>query len=215
MQYANAYDLGTVELENRFADFDRISELQQKAKEAKQAGKQEKNEKESGPARVDSEDFIRDLDAIRNARATAAPTGERSQSLSAAITVSPAADADTGCIPFALSLSATDDPADYSRPLYDTGEHVLSGWDLYTDQLRVGKAPGVVFSYGQLVAMPDLFASVDDLMKADPNELKELKSLIEQSTNYYRGKLKGRADPSLDVSNERWQGVTQALSETR
>ena len=223
MQYANAYDLGTVELENRFADFDRVSDLQQRAKETKKAKKQEPRANETpaaaaapAPAKVDSEDFIRDMDAIQNARtettnrneATApAPSAE---SLSAVLSIpSREGEADPACVPFALSLSATDNPRDYSRPLYDTGEHVLSGWDLYTDQLRVGKTPGVMFSYGQLIAMADLYESVDQMMKADVSELKELKALIELSAMYYRQKMKGRKDPSLDVSNERWEKATK------
>jgi len=111
-------------------------------------------------------------------------------------------------MPFALSLSTADDPTEYSRPLYDTGEHVLTGWDLYTDQLRVGPSPGVMFSYGQIIAMPDLFASVKQMMEADVNELKTLKGLIQRSTNYYRGKMQGKADPSFDVSNDSWEWAT-------
>ena len=226
MQYANAYDLGTVELENRFADFDRVSDLQQKAKETKKTNTQAPRANAPttaaapaapsapAPATVDSEDFIRDMDAIQNARnettvpaPVPAPTTE---SLSAVLSIpSREEEADPACVPFALSLSVTDNPRDYSRPLYDTGEHVMSGWDLYTDQLRVGKTPGLMFSYGQLIAMADLYESVDQMMKADVTELKELKALIELSAMYYRQKMKGKKDPSLDVSNERWETATK------
>jgi hypothetical protein len=209
MQYANAYDLGTVELENRFADFDRISDLQQRAGTARKANKPEKKSAPSpiNPvAKVDSEDFIRDLDAIRNARPEATSNAENK---SPALDVTPPKkDVDPGSAPFALSLSFTDNPADFSRPLYDTGEHVLSGWDIYSDQLHVGKTPGVLFSYGQLIAMPDLFESVEQMMETDVNELQRLKALIEDSTNYYRGKMRGQPDPDLDVSNDRWQEAT-------
>ena len=75
MQYANAYDLGTVELENRFADFDRISDLQQKANEARKT-KQTKSTKSSGAAaKVDSADFLSDLDAIRNSQSSIGNVG--------------------------------------------------------------------------------------------------------------------------------------------
>ena len=221
MQYANAYDLGTVELENRFADFDRLSDLQQRAKETKTANKQEPRANETttttaAPAKVDSEDFIRDMDAIQNARnettnrTEAATPVQTAESLSAVLSA-PAreGEADPACVPFALSLSTTDNPADYSRPLYDTGEHVLSGWDLYSDQLRVGKTPGLMFSYGQLIAMADLYESADQMMKADVGELKELKALIELSATYYRLKMRGQKDPSMDVSNERWEKATK------
>jgi hypothetical protein len=213
MQYANAYDLGTVELENRFADFDRMSDLQQRAKETKKVNKPERRANEStatGAAKVGNEDFIRDMDAIHNTRIVPTNHVARSESLSAAFSApSKVGEADPACVPFALSLSATDNPADYSRPLYDTGEHVLSGWDLYTDQLRVGKTPGLLFSYGQLIAMADLFESVDQMMKADVTELTTLKALIELSATYYRGKMKGRPDSSMDVSNERWEEATK------
>lgn len=220
MQYANAYDLGTVELENRFADFDRVSDSQQRDKETKKEKKQEPRANEStngaAAAKVGNEDFIRDLDAIHNARNEvtnrhdAIIPAEVAQSFSAAISAPPKpAEADTACVPFALSLSETDNPLDFSKPLYDTGEHVLSGWDLYTDQLRVGKSPGLMFSYGQLIAMADLFESVEQMMRADVNELKTLKALIELSATYYRGKLKGKPDSSMDVSNERWEEATK------
>ena len=41
----------------------------------------------------------------------------------------------------------------------------------YPEQFRVGKAPGVMFSYGQIIAMADLFDTVTDMMDADPAEL--------------------------------------------
>src|SRR6185503_9221785 len=76
MEYANKYDLGTLEIENRFSDFDRISELQEKSK---RDAKLKKNQKTSGiptvNPTVDSADFLHDLDAIKRQQtaATAAP----------------------------------------------------------------------------------------------------------------------------------------------
>jgi hypothetical protein len=69
MTFANAYDLGTVELRNRFAEFDRSADLEQRAAEAKRAGAGPPPARPpaAGPA-VDSADFVRDLDAIRRAR---------------------------------------------------------------------------------------------------------------------------------------------------
>jgi len=70
MQYANAYDLGTVELENRFADFDRIGELQKNTKPARQPDPST-SPTAAAPAphqaqalQADHADFINDLDAI-------------------------------------------------------------------------------------------------------------------------------------------------------
>jgi hypothetical protein len=68
MQYANAYDLGTVELENRFSDFDKIAEIEQKAAEKKSKHRQTPAGQSSPSATTDSADFIRDLDAIRSQR---------------------------------------------------------------------------------------------------------------------------------------------------
>jgi hypothetical protein len=66
MQYANAYDLGTVELENRFSDFDKIADLQQKAGKARVSKNTPAPSGEAVPAiQVNSEDFIQDLDEIQ------------------------------------------------------------------------------------------------------------------------------------------------------
>jgi len=184
MQYANAYDLGTLELENRFSDFDRMHDLQQRSVEEKRSKNLHRPAKESSPgAAVDSADFIQDLDTIRKQHFGNAPSG-----------------------PLASSLSVSQSEKDpYSRPFYDTGEHVLMAGDLYQDQLRVGKPPGVLFSYGQIIAMADLYKSVEQMMGAEVAELQELKSLIKRSTEYYQG---NKADKSKDVSNKAWEEAT-------
>jgi hypothetical protein len=61
MQHAGAYDLGGVELENRFSDFDRLDDLQEKAAEKKSTAKP----RPPKDAKVDDAEFIEDLDAIR------------------------------------------------------------------------------------------------------------------------------------------------------
>lgn len=82
MQYANAYDLGTVELENRFADFDKIFEMQQKAAAEK---KSKTHQAPAGDAMVDSETFIQDLDAIRKQRSEVIPPSGRSSASTAIV----------------------------------------------------------------------------------------------------------------------------------
>jgi V8-like Glu-specific endopeptidase len=62
MQYANAYDLGTIELENRFSDFDRLSDYEEQAKNKK---KNSMSQQAGDDVGVGNEDFIQDLDAIR------------------------------------------------------------------------------------------------------------------------------------------------------
>lgn len=77
MQYANAYDLGTVELENRFADFDRNYELQQRTANEKRKGNRQSPQRDAAPsAAVDSADFIRDMDEMRRQQAANAPKAE-------------------------------------------------------------------------------------------------------------------------------------------
>lgn len=221
MQYANAYDLGTVELENRFADFDRTAELELRAAREKKAQPRVKGTPPppAPPAAppvapsmpevpvVDSADFLRDLDAIRQKTAGAAGAAEEvkvptvlAQSLGA---VSRLGVPDSGCMPLALSLSKTSDPADYARPLFDTGEHVRTGWNLYTDQLRVGKSPGVLFSYGELISMGDFYQSAGHMMGAAVGELQELKTLIRQSTNHYTGQ------GAPEVNDDAWEKATK------
>jgi hypothetical protein len=161
MEYSNAYDLGTIELENRFADFDRQSDQ----------AKRKKTVQRPAPVQTPSAsegDFQRDLAEIKQQTAY-------SQS------VAPA----------------------YSRPLYDTGEHVLMGADQYVDQLRVGPSPGVAFSYGQLISMADFYESVDQMMAADLGELGQLKTLIARSASHYGG------GGGADVSNDEWERVTR------
>jgi hypothetical protein len=172
MQLANAYDLGTVELENRFAEFDRQDD-QTRRGVSRGTGKPPTTS--AAPAAAASKgpveapgmaDFIADLDAIR----TKPP------------------------------------PQMVSRPFYDTGEHVLAGNGLYAEMLRSGKGQAVSLSYGQIIAMGDLYDTVDDLMSADPAELNRLKTLIARSTAFYESK---RANAKLDVSNDEWDAATQ------
>jgi hypothetical protein len=109
------------------------------------------------------------------------------------------------CAPSALKLSLTRRAQAYAEPLFDTGEHVLTGGDLYPDQLLVGQSPGVLFSYGELISMGDLYETAEDMMKADVTELGRLKKLIDRSTEYYRG---GKRDKSLDVGDDEWDAAT-------
>ncbi|GEM_PF-3053020 len=70
MQYANAYDIGTVELENRFADFDKTAELRKKADADKKARSAAPSVSQSqSHHNTGSSEFIEDLDAIRRQKA--------------------------------------------------------------------------------------------------------------------------------------------------
>ena len=171
MQYANAYDVGTLELENRFADFDKLDELKRKAAADKKTGNGARPATAT-PGPVGSAEFLQDLDAIQSLR-TQAPKASS--------------------------------PGPLSRPFYDTGEHVLFGGNYYPDQLRVGAGAGVPFSYGQIIAMADLFESAKQMMDTDAGQLTRIKALIERSTAYYAG---NKTDPAKDVRDEEWDTVT-------
>jgi hypothetical protein len=202
MEYANKYDLGTVELENRFSDFDRISELQEKAKGTKSKNGRAPYAQSSPAPTIDSSDFIQDLETIRKGDATPSSPSPTARAVSMSLEKRlQGRNRDAACTTMALSLSASN----YSRPFYDTGEHVLTGGDLYPDQLRVGKIPGISFSYGQLIAMGDLYASVDEMMGAEPNELTNLKTLIERDTEYYKT---NKTNKKLSVANKEWNDAT-------
>ncbi len=174
MQYANVYDLGSIELENRFSDFDEMSDRQERVAAARKAAKgtPENGAAAKTPAPVGNEEFLRDLDEIRE------PAVSQSQNR----------------------------PSRYSTPLFATGEHVRIGGDLYPERFRVGTGAGVMFSYGQIIAMADLYQKVDDMMGADPSELQRLKTLIEQDTAYYSSGSaeKVRTDKWNEASNERY-----------
>ena len=159
MTYANAYNLGTMELANRFADFDKTEALEEKAKR-----QPAKPMPRSGPA-VDNADFVRDLDAIRTSQAQSRPQP-------------------------------------YAEPLFDTGEHVRFASDMYPERLRVGSGQGVLFSYGQIIAMGDFYESVDQMMNASAQELQGLKTLIEQSTAFYT------TGQGTSVGTESWEQKT-------
>jgi N-acetylmuramoyl-L-alanine amidase len=109
------------------------------------------------------------------------------------------------CTPSGLNQSLTKSARAYAEPLYDTGEHVMAGGDLYPDQLWVGQSPGVAFSYGELIGMADLYESVDQMMNTDAAELTHIKALTDRNTAFYQG---GKANPALDVSNNDWEQAT-------
>jgi len=62
MEYANAYDMGTMELDNRFSDFDRLFDYEEESKTKKRKGPDKKNDRD---LKVGNEEFIQDLDGIR------------------------------------------------------------------------------------------------------------------------------------------------------
>lgn len=185
MQHAGAYDLGTVELENRFADFDRMAELKSRAgqRPGPPVGptplpQRANGEETDGPSRLDSDEFLDDLDHIRRGQ----PGGVAPQG-----------------VPVARPQSV---PGHMAQPLYDAGEHVLPGADLFVDQLLLGKPPTVLFSYGDLIAMGDLFPTPMAMIEADPKQLQALKERLRESAQFYAGRG-GR-----DIGDDEWDRLT-------
>jgi hypothetical protein len=207
MEYATSFDLGTVELDNRFANFDQVAEARDRANEAKVAGKAKIDEARSqAPGTVGTSEFIQDLDTIRQQREAETELHSMPASYASSVadwTQDP--DRDAACASSALKLALSESVEDYSTPFYDTGEHVLAGGDLYPNRLRLGRAPGVPFSYGELLGMADLYRAVDDMLQADPAELNRIKALVDRSTQFYKT---NKSTPSLDVSNTEWDKAT-------
>jgi hypothetical protein len=200
MQHANAYDLGTIDLDDRFDDFDRLSELQDRGRSRDRRDYDDRRDFDDddrrGDAGVGPADFLQDMDAIRDA------AGDRLHD-----TLRQAAEAIGGglahatCLPSAVALGAAAPPP-FARPMYDTGEHDLAAEGIYTTPLTVGAAPGVPFTYAQIVTMPDLYGSVTQMMGASASELTGLKALIERSTAHYRD------GSAADVGDNEWQTAT-------
>jgi hypothetical protein len=81
---------------------------------------------------------------------------------------------------------------------YDSGEHAQMGSD------EVVVVNGVSFTQKQMTAMADLYDTVDDMKKASPAELQNLKKLIDTQTSWYEtGGRKGS-----DVSHGQWGKAT-------
>lgn len=180
MEYANSFDLGSVDLRGRFDQFDRQADARR------------------APVRTQS---VTPPPAPPMTPPTTPPTASGGGAGEPAPLMLPPGSLARlpmvgGCLTSAAALAA--DP-DRSVPMYDTGEHVQAGGDLYPDQLPVN---GVPFSYGQLMAMGDLYADVDSLLRAPAAELSTLKALIAEDTGHYTGR------GGTGVSNQRWNVAT-------
>lgn len=94
---------------------------------------------------------------------------------------------------------------DYSEALYGTGEHVVSGDNLYPNKLDVN---GVSFTYAEIIAMADLFDNYNDMMSAGKKELKRLQNLINRSKKYYEARMAGRKPSVRNPGTTDWQKAT-------
>lgn len=207
MSYANAYDLGTVEVDNRFSDFDRFDDLAGKQRDARRT-RAEAGQQPPAEQKVTSKDFIEDLDALSlSADETNDPEVRETMAAIGRAAAKAVYAVDQSCGPTAANAAIAGGGPAYAAPMYDSGEHALAGADQY-QSLPVGQSPGVRFSYGELLAMGDLYKDAQEMQDASVGELTKLKELIDRSTRYYAGKQAGHADESLDVSHTDWDGAT-------
>lgn len=114
-----------------------------------------------------------------------------------------------------------------SRAFYGTGEHVLAGEELpdleghekgiqsylASEGYPVGQPNSagqrVRFSYGELIAMGDLFETYDDMQAASHAELSRLRQLVRKSREHYRRRVFGqgtRGHPN--TSDKDWNQAT-------
>ncbi|MBK8610183.1 MAG: M15 family metallopeptidase [Chitinophagaceae bacterium] len=73
MEFAEAYDLGSIDLEKRFSDFDKIMDLQDNSTVDKTA------KKSTTKSIADSEDFIKDLDLISKATGASTSSNQKTE----------------------------------------------------------------------------------------------------------------------------------------
>ncbi len=88
MQYANAYDLGTVELQHRLADFDKIAELEERATAAKKSKHYQASTTPSSPnIKTDSADFLRDMDTMRQQHSSLPSSSNTTEALQSSLSI--------------------------------------------------------------------------------------------------------------------------------
>lgn len=204
MSYANAYDLGDVELENRFAQFDQMADERQTKPKAKKSSSSDPR-----PPSVNTTDFLEDMraiadqsrDASNRIAASMAPGGMPS-GMPGGMPGGMPSGMPPGMPSMGMSQSQS---ANYSRPFFDTGEHAQMGDSSFDGMLHVGPHPGVAFTYGEIIACGDFYSTPEQMMAASITDLTKLKSLIERGVKYYQG---GKSNPALNTTDDDWQGPT-------
>ncbi len=208
MQYANAYDLGTVDLDDRLDDFDRLSDLDEHDTGGDRPRAHHRDRRRDGDGDADDRsargldphvgpgDVLNDIDAIRAGAEARVADGLRT----AAEGISRGLAADTCLVSATQFAAAAHEPLE--QPMYDTGEHALAAADIYAAPLLIGASPGVSVRYAQIVTMADLYESVDQMMAASAAELSGLKVLIERDTAHYRD------GSATSVGNDEWERAT-------
>lgn len=93
----------------------------------------------------------------------------------------------------------------FSRPFYDTGEHVLTG-EISNTAVSGVQLPvnGVDFTYGEIITMGDFYETADQFLGAQASQLTALRAMIRKSRDFYERKImqaKNEKEPSLDWSS--------------
>lgn len=202
MEYAGAYDLGPIELENRFAEFDRnIEDQKPKTMPTNEAPVSTSPvPPEPMPVAPQAPEPPRPAEIGQDIRDVPVPTTFPEAPMPPAEQVFP----DTGgreaptVPPVPLGIASSD----YAEPFYASGEHIRAGDGLYPHGLVVGQKPGLAFSYGDLVAMADLFKSPEQMMAASVAELSNVKGLLNADLAHYSPG--GSAKPAPGSSEWEW-----------
>lgn len=207
MEYAGAYDLGSVELENRFAQFDETAE-KRRPKVAGSADGQPAIPVPPAPAVVAPpppppapklDEFKTDLqDMLARPKIPELPVPPAPEQYFPEV-----GGGDTAPPVPAMPMWATES-ASYVEPFYASGEHARAGEGLYPNALVIGQAPGVAFSYGELIAMGDLFANPDEMIQAPVDQLREIKNVLKTDIAHYQPGGSAMPEPST----EDWERVT-------
>ena len=104
-----------------------------------------------------------------------------------------------------------------SEGLFDAGEHVLTGTDRTKEgplnPNRTFAINGVRFTYGQIIAMADLFEDYNEMLAASRTMLEKLKDLIEKSTRFYRNNLSVPANQRPEHRGFNWGDVAPRYGE--
>jgi hypothetical protein len=201
MEYAGAYDLGSVELDNRFAQFDEAADKRRpkRAADAGPAGIQPPPVPTVSPPPPPPESKLDQFNADLHDMLARPSVPEPPPSLDRYFPDSVPAAPIAAPVPM-LAHESTD----YAEPLYASGEHVRAGEGLYPHALVIGQKPGLAFSYGEIIAMADLFETVDEMMAAPVGELSKIKGLLNADVAHYAPG--GRSNPAPGSSE--WEWVT-------
>lgn len=202
MEYANTFNLGDIELEKRFASFDKAAEVPSQRTRRPEAPANRKSSWSPSPpqrtAAPTTQTFSATQAASSSARSSESPLSREDFHRVYDPGVRPLAGRGVGLDAATHTRSVA---AERSLAMFDTGEHVISG--------TISAAPsalniaGVSFTYGDIISMGDFYATPDQMLNASQQELSGLKTLIDRSTSYYRA-------PSgpHPVSNEDWDRAT-------